>query len=47
MAQVAAGEELSHKILDRFAELGGNFIDSADIYESGESEEIVGDWMKK
>ena len=43
----AADEKQSHAILDRFQELGGNFLDSADIYEAGESEEIIGDWMKR
>ena len=43
----AADEKQNHTILDRFQELGGNFLDSADIYEAGESEEIIGDWMKR
>ena len=29
-------------ILDRFVEAGGNFIDTADIYQQGESETILG-----
>lgn len=37
----------SHKILDRFVELGGNFIDTANIYAGGKSEEIIGTWLKK
>lgn len=37
----------SHKMMDRFAEVGGDFIDSADVYTSGVSEEIVGKWLKK
>ena len=32
--------------MDRFAEAGGNFIDTADVYSAGRSEEIVGDWLK-
>lgn len=40
-------EELSHKILDRFAELGGNFIDTANVYVMGESESIIGNWLAK
>jgi len=46
-------EELSKKILDRYVELGGNFIDTADIYPAsgepnnfGHSEEIIGNWLK-
>ena len=40
-------EEDSHKILDRFVELGGNFLDTANLYTSGKSEEIIGTWLKK
>jgi aryl-alcohol dehydrogenase-like predicted oxidoreductase len=36
----------SRKIMDHFAEAGGNFIDTADVYSSGSSEEIVGRWLK-
>lgn len=36
----------SFKIMDRFAEAGGNFIDTADAYSAGTSEEIVGRWLK-
>src|SRR5437879_6038770 len=32
-------------ILDRFAEAGGTFIDTADIYGDGASEQIVGRWL--
>lgn len=39
-------EEDSHAILDRFVEQGGNFIDTADVYSRGISEEIVGRWLK-
>jgi aryl-alcohol dehydrogenase-like predicted oxidoreductase len=38
-------EELSRQMLDRFVEAGGNFIDSADVYSRGTSEEIVGRWL--
>lgn len=33
----------SQKILDKFLEAGGNFIDTADGYQVGESEEILGE----
>jgi aryl-alcohol dehydrogenase-like predicted oxidoreductase len=33
------------KVFDRFVEAGGNFIDTADSYQFGESEEIVGDFI--
>jgi aryl-alcohol dehydrogenase-like predicted oxidoreductase len=39
-------ETLSRAMLDRFAEAGGTFIDTADAYSSGVSEEILGRWMK-
>lgn len=40
-------EESAHKILDRFVEWGGNFIDTADVYGPKESERIVGSWLTK
>ena len=39
-------EEISHQMLDRFIEAGGNFIDTADVYSRGVSEEIIGRWLK-
>lgn len=36
----------SFKILDHFVEVGGNFIDTADVYSTGVSEEILGRWLK-
>ncbi|MFO7536561.1 MAG: aldo/keto reductase, partial [Chloroflexota bacterium] len=36
----------SLSILDRFVEAGGNFIDTADVYTNGRSEEILGGWLK-
>ena len=41
-----ADEEMSFKIMDRFIELGGTFLDTADQYSLGVSEEIVGRWVK-
>jgi len=35
----------SHLILDTFIEAGGTFIDTADVYSSGSSEEIIGSWL--
>ncbi|WP_457950055.1 aldo/keto reductase [Pseudarthrobacter sp. alpha12b] len=40
-----ATEETSHAILDGYFEAGGNFIDTADVYSSGVSEEIIGRWL--
>lgn len=34
------------EIMDRFAEHGGNFMDTANVYNSGVSEEILGEWLK-
>ncbi len=39
-------EEVSHQMLDRFVAAGGNFIDTADVYTRGVSEEIVGRWLR-
>ena len=48
-----ANEEESFKVLDAFAEAGGNFFDTADVYSEwkegntgGDSEKILGKWMK-
>jgi aryl-alcohol dehydrogenase-like predicted oxidoreductase len=32
--------------LDRFVEQGGNFLDTADVYSRGTSEEIIGRWLR-
>jgi len=40
-----ATEEQSHAILDRYVAAGGNFIDTADVYSAGVSEEIIGRWL--
>ena len=37
-------EEDSHRQLDRFVEAGGNLVDTADVYSTGISEEIIGRW---
>ena len=37
--------EESQEILDRFVELGGNFIDTANGYTKGHSEKIIGDHL--
>lgn len=31
----------------RFVELGGNFLDTANVYSQGESEEIIGSWLER
>jgi len=48
-----ANQEESFAVLDAYADAGGNFIDTADMYSAwapgnsgGESETIIGRWMK-
>lgn len=48
-----SGEAESFAVLDAYADAGGNFIDTADLYSAwveghagGESEAIIGRWMK-
>ena len=38
-------EQTAHAQLDLFVERGGNFIDTADVYSRGRSEEIIGRWL--
>src|ERR671917_1654460 len=35
----------SHRMLDRFLEAGGTFLDSADVYGDGESERTLAPWL--
>ena len=39
-------KEQSFKLLDAFYAAGGNFIDTANNYQDGESEEFIGEWME-
>ncbi|ABF89294.1 oxidoreductase, aldo/keto reductase family [Myxococcus xanthus DK 1622] len=39
--------EDAHRLLTRYLEAGGNFIDTADAYTSGSSERIIGDYFAK
>lgn len=48
----SADETQSHDVLNLFTELGGNFIDTADVYSEwaeghigGESESVIGNWL--
>ena len=50
----SANEAQSFDVLNAYAMHGGNFVDTADVYsewkdgnEGGESERIIGNWMKK
>jgi aryl-alcohol dehydrogenase-like predicted oxidoreductase len=40
-----ADEATSHAILDDYVAAGGNLIDTADVYSTGASEEIIGHWL--
>jgi aryl-alcohol dehydrogenase-like predicted oxidoreductase len=40
-----ADKTASFAVLDAYAEAGGDFIDTADMYGAGKSETIIGEWM--
>ncbi len=40
-----SSREESHRQLDAFVAAGGNFVDTADVYTHGTSEEIIGGWL--
>ena len=40
-----AAPDEARRIFERYAEAGGNFIDTADSYQFGESEEILGELL--
>jgi aryl-alcohol dehydrogenase-like predicted oxidoreductase len=40
-------KETSFEILDHFYQQGGNWIDTAVNYQSGESEQWIGEWMEE
>lgn len=42
-----ADESTSGEILTAFVENGGTFIDTADVYSSGVSEQIIGRWLSQ
>jgi aryl-alcohol dehydrogenase-like predicted oxidoreductase len=39
--------EESHRMLDRFLDAGGNFVDTADTYSDGGSEEALRPWLAR
>ncbi|MEO8757819.1 MAG: aldo/keto reductase [Devosia sp.] len=41
-----ADEATSFALMDAYAKAGGNFLDTADVYSTGVSEQIVGRWLK-
>ncbi len=42
-----ADEPVAFILADRFVEAGGNFFDTSNIYNEGESEIILGNWLKR
>lgn len=41
-----ADEAMSGQLMDDYVAAGGNFIDTANVYNAGLSEEIIGRWLK-
>ncbi len=41
------GEQESKRLMSIYAEAGGNYFDAADSYNDGESERILGRWLKE
>jgi len=41
-----ADEATAHAMSDRFVEAGGNFFDTSNIYNEGQAETILGNWLK-
>ncbi|GAB4536263.1 MAG: aldo/keto reductase [Haliangiales bacterium] len=41
-----ADEPTSHNVLSAYRDAGGNFLDTADKYHNGQTEEYVGRWLK-
>ncbi|WP_135829729.1 aldo/keto reductase [Halorussus halobius] len=42
---VEIGESRAHDLLDAYETAGGRYIDTADVYGGGKSEEWIGDWL--
>ena len=42
----AANKDISRRMFDLYRERGGNFIDTADFYTKGQSEQYVGEFLK-
>ncbi|KAK0203116.1 NADP-dependent oxidoreductase domain-containing protein [Desarmillaria ectypa] len=40
-------KESSFKLLDAYFDMGGNFIDSANNYQDGDSERFIGEWAEQ
>ncbi len=44
---VEIGEERAVELLDAYERAGGRFIDTADVYGGGQSEEWIGEWLSE
>ncbi|WP_435102774.1 aldo/keto reductase [Halarchaeum sp. P4] len=44
---VETDREQAHELLDAFADAGGNFIDTANGYGGGKSEQWIGEWLEE
>ena len=44
-ARWGTGQAGSKAVFDAYVEAGGNFIDTADVYSGGRSEEMLGDFI--
>ncbi|KAH8777814.1 aryl-alcohol dehydrogenase [Diaporthe sp. PMI_573] len=40
-------KETTFDLLNTFYDLGGNFIDTANVYQGGQSEQWIGEWLNK
>ena len=45
-ARWGSSDEVSNSIFDTYVDAGGNFIDTADVYAKGRSEELVGEYIR-
>ncbi|KIW01728.1 uncharacterized protein PV09_06905 [Verruconis gallopava] len=45
-AELFGKNEEPFKLLDAYFSLGGNFIDTSNVYNSEDSEKLIGDWMQ-
>ncbi|MFC5277583.1 aldo/keto reductase [Halorubrum rubrum] len=43
--EIEIGEERAHELLDAYADAGGRYVDTADVYGGGTCEEWIGDWL--
>jgi aryl-alcohol dehydrogenase-like predicted oxidoreductase len=44
-ARWGSGQESSRAVFNAYVEAGGNFVDTADVYSSGRSEEMLGEFI--